>query len=196
MHTDTVPATGFADPVHDAQRCFRAALAALSRPGLPVDVCGAAAPSFDPASPAATSMLLALTDETTAVWWPSGASSAALALRFHTGATAVAEPADAAFGVVPLAQAFPNLSAFAKGSDDFPERGATLFIEVESLTTGPRTTWTGPGIDGAVTVRMAGLPSDFVARWARNHRGFPSGVDVFFTCGTRAIGLPRSVRVA
>jgi alpha-D-ribose 1-methylphosphonate 5-triphosphate synthase subunit PhnH len=187
---------GFADPVHDAQRAFRAALAALSRPGLAVDVGGAGLPRFEPASPAATAVLLALADDSTPVWWQGGAGPAGAALRFHTGAPTVADPSRAAFAVIHRAAELPSLTQFAQGSDCFPERAAMLLIEVDDIAAGPRLTWTGPGIDGSLAVRIDGLPADFVERWACNHAGFPCGVDLIFTCGHRAIGLPRSTQVA
>jgi alpha-D-ribose 1-methylphosphonate 5-triphosphate synthase subunit PhnH len=36
----------------------------------------------------------------------------------------------------------------------------------------------------------------FWPQWRANHASFPQGVDVFFTCADRAIGLPRTTRVA
>ena len=46
------------------------------------------------------------------------------------------------------------------------------------------------------TVALAGLPAAFWPQWQANHAAFPQGVDVFFTCGAQALGLPRTARVA
>jgi alpha-D-ribose 1-methylphosphonate 5-triphosphate synthase subunit PhnH len=192
-------APGFADPVHDAQRAFRAVLAALSRPGRAVDLCAAGAPAFAPLCSATTALLLTLTDESTPVWWPgrdAATTAAAQALRFHTGAAPIADAADAAFAVIGSAGEWPAFDSLANGSDAFPERSTTLVIEARAFGDDARSTWSGPGIEGSLAVRIAGLPEDFVARWAANRAVFPRGVDIVFTCGSRAIGLPRSTRVA
>ena len=184
---------GFADPVHDAQTAFRAVLDALSRPGKPVvigqPVIGLAL------GPAMAHVLLALTDDDTAVWWQQDDRAAADWLRFHTGARQAAMPADAAFAVLVSAVGLPLLAAFAVGSVEAPERSATLLLEVASLDAGPAVEWRGPGILGMQTVRIAGLPDDFWAQWQANHMSFPQGVDVVFTCGGVALGLPRTTRV-
>jgi alpha-D-ribose 1-methylphosphonate 5-triphosphate synthase subunit PhnH len=186
---------GFADPVHDAQRAFRACLAALSRPGRPVHVCGAAAPAFAPWSQAATALLLSLADGATPVWASGQPQEALEALRFHAGAPVAARSGQALFAVIGPGDDWPPLEAFEQGQDDFPERAATLIIEVDAFQRGPTLRWKGPGIAGTQDVSIAGLPADFAARWSRNHGCFPCGVDILFTCGRQALGLPRSIQV-
>ncbi|MFB2351748.1 phosphonate C-P lyase system protein PhnH, partial [Priestia megaterium] len=61
---------------------------------------------------------------------------------------------------------------------------------------GPALQWHGPGILGARTVQVDGLPPSFWTQWQDNHGSFPQGVDVIFTCGAQAIGLPRTTRVS
>jgi alpha-D-ribose 1-methylphosphonate 5-triphosphate synthase subunit PhnH len=185
---------GFADPVHDAQRAFRAALDALARPGKRVDV-GHAIDGL-PLGAAMAHLLLALTDDDTAVWWQDGAEAAVSWLRFHTGAKTAAAPNAAAFAAIVGPLAMPALDAFAQGSLASPEFSATLLIEVDSLDAGPSLQWHGPGIRDAQAVRITGLPDGFWAQWQANHGNFPQGVDVIFTCGAQAIGLPRTTRVS
>jgi alpha-D-ribose 1-methylphosphonate 5-triphosphate synthase subunit PhnH len=184
---------GFADPVHDAQHAFRRVLDALSRPGqrlaLGSPVKGLAL------GPAMAHLLLALTDDDTAVWWQHSEGSAADWLRFHTGASRAATPAEAAFAVVTHAAALPPLDSFAAGSAESPEGSATLLVEVPSLDDGPAVEWRGPGIREMQTVRIAGLPENFWAQWQANHAAFPQGVDIVFTCADAALGLPRTTRV-
>lgn len=186
---------GFADPVHDAQRVFRACLAASSRPGtvIEVRVNGGRLPGCGSATAA---LLLALTDETTAVWWSEPSAGAAEALRFHGGAPAAASAADAMFAVCTRASSMPSLNRFNAGADDAPERSCTVLIEVDSFDSGPPLEWRGPGIANAHMVAIAGVPPAFWSQWQANHAAFPRGVDVVFTCGKLLMGLPRTTRVS
>jgi alpha-D-ribose 1-methylphosphonate 5-triphosphate synthase subunit PhnH len=185
---------GLADPVHDAQRSFRAVLDALSRPGT-VQRFATGAPGLALGG-AMAHLLLTLTDEGTPVWWQAADAVLPAWLRFHTGAPLAAGPAQAAFAVVTDPETLPLLEAFAAGSAQAPEFSTTLFIEVPSLTGGPRLTWHGPGIAQPHGVAIAGLPVAFWAQWQANHAGFPQGVDIVFTCGQDTIGLPRTTRVS
>lgn len=184
---------GFGDPVHEAQAGFRAALQALSRPGQPVDV-GRPVKGLA-LGPAMAHLLLALTDDDTPVWWQHAGTEAANWLRFHTGAGVAAAPRDAAFAVIGDVAALPALDVFASGSVESPEHGATLLIEVPSLSGGPAVEWHGPGIRDKQTVRLAGLPASFWTQWQANHAAFPQGVDIVFTCADAVLGLPRTTRV-
>jgi alpha-D-ribose 1-methylphosphonate 5-triphosphate synthase subunit PhnH len=194
MNSAVTLSAGFADPVHDAQHAFRAALDALSRPGRRVNV-GRAIDGL-PLGAAMAHLLLALTDDDTAVWWQDGSDALSGWLRFHTGATVAAEPSEAAFAAVADARAMPALRAFAQGTLTAPEFSTTLLVEVPSLEGGPALQWHGPGIRDAQTVRIAGLPAGFWTEWQANHASFPQGVDVIFTCGAHAIGLPRTTRIS
>ena len=184
---------GFGDPVHEAQAAFRGVLQALSRPGQPVDV-GQPVKGLS-LGPALAHLLLALTDDDTPVWWQQPGSEAADWLRFHTGASVAAAPADAAFAVIVDVATMPALEAFAAGSAESPEHAATLLIELPSLREGPAVEWHGPGIRGKQTVRLAGLPASFWTQWQANHAAFPQGVDIVFTCADAVLGLPRTTRV-
>ncbi len=185
-------ATGLADPVHGAQQAFRAALDALSRPGRPVR---AGQPIAGlPLGPAMAHLLLALTDDDTPVWWQHGACASWL--RFHTGAVVAATPADAAFAVITQASTMPELDGFVQATAASPEFSTTLLIEVASLDDGAALRWHGPGIRDSQIVRIDGLPGGFWPQWQANHAAFPQGVDIIFTCGDRAIGLPRTTRIS
>ena len=184
---------GFADAVHDAQRAFRAALDALARPGLPVAV-GQPIAGL-PLGAAMAHLLLALADDDTGVWWQDDGAAASGWLRFHCGA-ATAGAGQATLAVITEALSMPALVQFAQGTAASPECSATLLVEVPSLAHGPALQWRGPGIREAATVRIAGLPPGFWSQWQANHAGFPQGVDLIFTCGAQALGLPRTTRVS
>lgn len=191
-YTDSI-SLGFADPVHDAQRAFRGALDALSRPGRRLTV-GQPVKGLA-LGPAMAHLLLALTDDDTPVWWQQPDAQTANWLRFHTGAPLAATAAEAAFAVLGMTAAWPSLEAFAQGSMTSPEGSATLLAEVSSLDDGPALAWRGPGIRDMQTVRIAGLPENFWTQWQASQASFPQGVDIIFTCADAALGLPRTTRV-
>lgn len=187
------PAPGLQDPVHDAQQAFRAALEALSRPGR-IQHLGLSLPDL-PLPPALAALLLTLTDDDTPVWWQQPSPPLQQWLRFHTGARSVGDPAGARFAVITLASEVPDLRHFPCGSLEAPGDSCTLLMEVPSPADGVAVQAHGPGIAGAVELRIAGLPDSFWAQWLANHAAFPQGVDVFFTCGDAVLGLPRTTRI-
>ena len=75
---------GFADPVRDAQRCFRAVLDAMARPGRIAHVSGVTPPS--PLDVATAAVALTLVDHETKLWLDPAAGAAREWLRFHCGA--------------------------------------------------------------------------------------------------------------
>ncbi|MCA0305733.1 MAG: phosphonate C-P lyase system protein PhnH [Proteobacteria bacterium] len=186
---------GLADPVHDSQRVFRAVLDATSNPGrivtLPLAAVGPGTISL-----AATAALLTLADRDTPVWLAPGIDTDALRdfLRFHAGCPIAPGRAGATFGVA-TAASLDSFDGFEIGTDTYPDRAATVLVEVPALEGGPGTTWRGPGIETARTVAIAGLPDGFWSEWAANHALFPCGLDLLFTSGNRLCGLPRGIAV-
>lgn len=184
-----------ADPVHDAQRVFRAILEATSHPGrivtLPLAPVGPGTVSM-----AATATLLTLADRDTPVWLDTGIDSEDLRdfLRFHAGCPITSERSRATFGLA-TGSALSSLDGFELGTDAYPDRAATVLVEVPSLEGGRATTWRGPGIETARAMTIDGLPDGFWAEWSANHLLFPCGVDILFTSGDRVCGLPRSIAV-
>jgi alpha-D-ribose 1-methylphosphonate 5-triphosphate synthase subunit PhnH len=181
---------GFADPVLDAQACFRALLDAMSRPGR-VQRAGAGLVPPAPLMPAAAAVLLALADATTPIAQDAGTDAEAW-LRFHCGAPFV-PPADAAF--VLAAGAPPGLATLNAGTEEEPERGATIIIQVPVLEEGRGWRLTGPGIEHEHRLHAEGMPAGFIAEWAANRALFPRGVDVVLCAGDRLAALPRTVAI-
>ena len=186
---------GFNNPVDDAQQVFRAALQAFAHPGrlqtLPVT---SGLP--DGLSPALAALLLTLADPDTPVWLPAGVPAAARAfLRFHCGCPLTDEVDAAAFVCVPAGHAMPALADCAQGDPAFPDRSATLLVEVASLTDGDTLTLRGPGIETTQALRVAGLPADFRASWRANNAGFPLGVDLLLASGDRFCALTRTTHL-
>lgn len=186
----SITQAGFADPVGESQACFRAVLDAFARPGS-IHEAGA---SLDPPVPldqATAAALLTLVDGDTPLWLDEAAEAAWGWLAFHCGAVRAAR-ADAAFGLVIGAVA---LEGFGAGSDDAPEDGATVVVQVAALGAGRRLRLSGPGLEHPVVFAVDGLGEGFVAAWAANHGRYPLGVDVVLCAGDRLAALPRSVVV-
>ncbi|KMO38591.1 protein phnH [Methylobacterium tarhaniae] len=190
-------AHGFADPVHDAQGVFRAVMDALARPGTIQPLAPGLAPPA-PLTPELAAIALALADADAPLWLDAGlARNPAVAdfLRFHTGARITGDPAEAAFALVSDPAACPDLGTFAKGTPAYPDRSATLVLAVSILS--DREGWhlAGPGIRGSARLAAAPLPADILSRLARNHAGFPQGIDLILAAPGRVAALPRSTRV-
>ena len=179
---------GFADPVMDAQACFRAVLDAMAHPGRVMPVGPLAAPA--PLAAATAAVLLTLADGDTPVWLGPGMAAAWDWVRFHCGAP------EAGLGEAAFAASLdlPALDGCQWGSHDGPEAGATLILQCERLDSGPWVTLSGPGLCEPATVRL-GLPSDIVARWQPNHAAFPRGVDLIVCAGRSLAAIPRSIRM-
>jgi alpha-D-ribose 1-methylphosphonate 5-triphosphate synthase subunit PhnH len=187
---------GFADPVRDAQACFRAVLEAMARPGTrhPAGA-GLAAPA--PLHPATAAVLLTLVDAETALWIAPAFAAAQDWIGFHCGTAPIAAigAALATAGFV-LADALPPLATLATGSDEAPEAAATMILQVAALGAGRTLRLDGPGLREPATLAVDGLPDGFVAAWADNHVQFPRGIDIILCSGTTVAALPRTVRIA
>lgn len=187
---------GFADPIFDAQAVFRAALVATSYPGrvIPLDRNPAAPQPF---SSATAALCLTLMDFETPAWLDRRAASgeATAWLRFHCSLPLTETAAEARFAIVSDPANLPRLRELNPGDVEYPDRSTTLIIQVPSLTDGPTTTWTGPGINGSIKVGIAGLPFRFWEDWDLNSELYPRGIDVIFTSGNAVVGLPRTIKV-
>ncbi|MEQ8356145.1 MAG: phosphonate C-P lyase system protein PhnH [Kiloniellaceae bacterium] len=185
---------GLADPIHGSQGIFRGLMTALAHPGRRVDLAvGPTGP--EPLDPATLAAALTLLDYDTPLWidWIADTPQVRAHLKFHCGCPIVASSAAAAFGLVTDPQHMPRLARFAQGADLYPDRSATVLVQLPSLDGGPAVTLSGPGIRETATVRPAGLPGWFWDDWRLNAGRFPLGIDIFFTCGTAVLGLPRSI---
>lgn len=193
MNDTQTLAAGLVDGVHEGQQAFRAVLDALARPGQ-VRAIGPALPGVALGG-AMARLLLSLSDEETPVWWQRVDARLQHWLRFHTGAGVAERPELASFAVLADIGQGLGLADFAWGTAAAPEFSSTLLIELPSLEDGPALEWRGPGIQEVQRVGLHGLPADFWTQWQANHAAFPQGVDIIFTCGDNALGLPRTTRV-
>lgn len=196
-------ARAFGDPVDGAQRTFRALLEAMARPGrlqqlAPAVVSGLQAPGLSPACAAA---LLCLVDAEATLWIVPGLASEALCawLRFHTGVRLVASPEHADFALAATEKADATLlSALRIGSDESPQGGATLIVDLAALVAdpaGPALRLTGPGVRDVHRLAVDGLPVGFWTARDRAVADFPCGIDLVFACGDTLAAVPRSTRI-
>ena len=197
---------GFTQPVHAAQQAFRALLEATSRPGriqtLPEPVLAGIEP---PAlARGMTALLLTLLDAETSLWIdPALAGADGLNyLRFHTGVRTLAEAGEAAFVVCSAERVSPAIwSALNAGSDEVPQSGATLIVEVPSLqqqATAAASTCLrleGPGIESSQTLAVGGLPAAFWQARAALEGEYPRGIELILCCGDTLAAIPRTTRV-
>ena len=156
---------GFTDPVHESRAWFRELMEATARPGSLRR--GTATPRAvpPPLDPLAGALLLTLADADTPLWLAPSLrerSDAGTWLRFHTGAAVLDEPARATFAVLSGradGAAFERVAeSLARGEEAYPDRSATLLIQVASLGTrardpGDALTLEGPGIASAHDAR-------------------------------------------
>jgi alpha-D-ribose 1-methylphosphonate 5-triphosphate synthase subunit PhnH len=183
-------AAGFADPVPDAQRCFRAVLDAMAHPGRITRASGVTAPA--PFGTAAAAVVLTLVDHETPLWLDAEATAARQWIEFHCGARIVTDPGKCAFA---LATALPPLHRFSAGSHESPETSATVICQVNSFTDGQALQLHGPGLREPMALHVNGLPHNFVSIWHRNHRLFPCGIDLILCADDRLVAFPRTVAI-
>ena len=182
---------GFADPVLGAQACFRSVLEAMSRPGS-LHRAGESLRAPPPLAPATAAVLLTLVDADTPLWLAAEFARARDWIAFHCGAAIVPWIGDAAFAVAP---AMPDLSTLNSGSDEIPEDGATLILQVRGFDPGIPLSLSGPGLAAPAKLTVDGLPREFLVAWETNHALYPRGVDLILCAGTTVAALPRSVRI-
>lgn len=180
-------AGGFADPPHQSADAFRAIMQAMAHPGTICDVAGAVPPA--PLSVAAGTVLMTLCDPDTGIHLTGDFDTATVRdwITFHTGAPVV-DAKDAAF-VVGAWDAL-DLAPLPTGTPEYPDRSATVIVEMSVLeTTGA--TLRGPGIKETAALN---LPER--AAFQANAALFPLGLDFMFTCGAQIAALPRSTKVS
>ncbi|WP_292900007.1 phosphonate C-P lyase system protein PhnH [Nitratireductor sp.] len=189
---------GFQKPVFDAQTVFRAIMQAMAEPGTIHRGMALAKPPA-PLTPEAAAVALALCDQDTPVWLDSSlaAEDAVRAwLAFHTGAPLANTPADAHFAFSADPEHLIGLENFAQGSQEYPDRSATLVLQVSDLSGGEGLVLAGPGIESVARLAPRPLPRHFIRQWAQNHARFPRGVDLILVSRKGLAALPRSTRIS
>lgn len=183
----------FVHPVFDSQRNFRELLQAMSRPASP-RLLPVLTPAPAPTTPAAMAILLTLCDSSTCVWLQQADEALSQHLRFHTGSRLVQTLADADFALITDPATMPPLHAFALGDPRYPDRSASLIVQVEAFHTGIGPRFAGPGIRDVERVRIDGLPGRFWPERAALASRLPLGIDLYFVAAQNVLALPRTTR--
>ncbi len=188
---------GLADRVMDAQRVFRAVMDAMAMPGTVHDVPPCAAPPA-PLGPVAGAIALTLLDADTPVWLDQTLATSSEVrdwLAFHSGAPTVDILTEAHFALIADPASMPSLENFSQGIQNYPDRSATLILQVASLETGERLMLEGPGIETVQPFAPHPLPRHFTGTWHQNNARFPRGVDVIFAVPAGIAAMPRTTRI-
>lgn len=188
---------GFAQPVFDAQSVFRLLMESMARPGTVRQVETLANPPA-PLGAAAGAVALTLCDPDTPVWLAPSLQRPDVVewMAFHAGVAQTREKAECRFAFLGSGDALPSFGLFSQGTQEYPDRSATLVIEVASVDAGDGYTLSGPGIAKTTDIAVTGLPDAFRHFWSDNRSLFPRGVDVVLTAGDRLVCLPRTTKIA
>ena len=189
-------AYGDIDPGTQSQRVFRSLLQAMAEPGTIANL-HAQIQSPDGLGRAQAAIALTLFDNETPVWLSPSLRTAAIEtfLRFHTGAPLVDDPAMASFAIARSSADLPSLESFDIGSDEIPEKGATIIVETTLLATGSGRVLRGPGIPSQRSFEFWGVMEAFWTARAQVCALTPRGLDFIFTSGDSLTALPRTTIV-
>ncbi|GGA28105.1 phosphonate C-P lyase system protein PhnH [Dyella nitratireducens] len=186
--------TAFADPVFDSQRTFRELLQAMARPAVPRRL-PVVPPSPAAVAPEAMAILLTLCDAATSIWLQRPDAEAVDHLRFHTGLRLADQPQQADFALIDDPASMPALACFAHGDPRYPDRSASLIVQVNGFRTDGGAHFAGPGIRDAERLSVEGLPSDFWQQRAALSTQFPLGLDLYFVAAQQVVAMPRTTRL-
>jgi alpha-D-ribose 1-methylphosphonate 5-triphosphate synthase subunit PhnH len=190
--------SGFADKVLSAQSTFRAIMNAMAQPGGVQSITTTTGAPL-PMMRGTAALALTLFDHDTPIWLDSGMSETpdvAKWLKFHTGAPVVLDSPVCNFALIADAENLPALERFSFGSNEYPDRSTTLFLQVESLMQGRGYELRGPGIEGATLLQATIKPADLFEQLAVNATLFPRGIDVVLVCDDAIVAVPRTTRLA
>lgn len=179
---------GFSKPAEDAARAFRVMLNAMARPGTIMELPACETPVG--LSAAAGSAALTLLDADTLLYLTEDLAGSTVAgwLRYHTGAPK-SNRGECQFAMGRWNELLP-LSDYPTGSTSYPDRCATLIVELDELSNERGLVLRGTGTKDRAYLSLPD-PELFID----NHAQFPLGLDFVFTCGQRVACLPRSTRV-
>lgn len=190
-------APAFAAPPLESQAVFSAVMDAMAHPALPRTLSVKLSPP-PPLSPFAAAVALTLIDYETPFWLDAPLAvdgTVAAWLTFHTGAPLAANAAAARFAFISDPAAMLPFDAFAQGSPEYPDRSATLVLQLARLAEAGALAFSGPGIPSTRRLSAVPLPADFPARLAANRKIFPLGIDLILVSDEAIAALPRSVRL-
>jgi alpha-D-ribose 1-methylphosphonate 5-triphosphate synthase subunit PhnH len=182
---------GFADAVLDSQATFRALMEGMARPGR-VQSVGTPGRCPEGLARAAAATLLTLADADTLLWTDAGAEVCAW-VSFHTGARFTVDVARADFLLAVAGP--PDWSTVAVGSEEAPQEGATVILQLETLEAPAGWRLSGPGIEEAHHLAPGPVPTGFLEAWRSNGARFPRGFDLILAADDCLVAVPRTTRI-
>jgi alpha-D-ribose 1-methylphosphonate 5-triphosphate synthase subunit PhnH len=180
-----------------AAQIFRAILDAFAKPGNPVSL-PAVSDCPQGLHAAAMGIALALCDYQTSIWFSPSIDCPELRnfLRFHTGAAVVTNAAEAGFAFVESGEFGRYFSQFNKGTDEYPDRSATVIVQAAAFDAPLRVKLEGPGTKRSPTLAVEGFGHSEWKLLMEDRILFPLGVDVAFVVGEKLVTVPRSSRIS
>lgn len=188
---------GFSDQVYDAQETFSQIMDAMARPGT-IKPVAKLVDAPQPLHATTGAVLLTLADYDSTLWFDDAIKSHPNVqswVTFHTGAPISEKRSNAEFVIINSFQNDVSLSQFQQGTPEYPDRSATLIIQVESLFNQQKWQLTGPGIECAHGLWVEPYPPGFLQEWRENRAQFPLGVDVILCAPDALVCLPRTVKI-
>ncbi|EFC6287792.1 phosphonate C-P lyase system protein PhnH [Shigella dysenteriae] len=111
-----------------------------------------------------------------------------------TSVLLVSQPEQATFAVTDDGISSEQLNALSTGTAVAPEAGATLILQVASLSGGRMLRLTGAGIAEERMIAPQ-LPECILHELTERPHPFPLGIDLILTCGERLLAVPRTTHV-
>ena len=195
---------GFERPAQAAQQTFRGVLDAMTRPGRVQRIAASALAGVEGPGIGVgmCAVLLTLLDGECSVHVDAALPHAALSpyLRFHTGVRFGTARSGSDFVVVAAPSTRASLwTELRNGSDESPQHGATLIVEVPELNAASvsalRLHLRGPGIENVQTLSVGGPGVAFWRARMAMEAEFPRGIDLLLCCADRIAAVPRSTQV-
>ena len=186
---------GFENAPAQCASVFRAVLMATARPGKEYEIPYKLRPPSLLSSTTAA-VVLSLVDQDTPLWLAPALTNRHVNsyLKFHTQAPLVEDQASSTFGVFPSTQR-PGLSDFSVGTIEYPDRSATLILQIDETAAPTTVCMEGPGIEHRLTLSLPGLDKDFWRFVQTNHQLYPRGLDFLFCLSDGIVACPRSSKV-
>jgi len=186
---------GFENAPAQCASVFRAVLMAMARPGTLHEISYKIRP---PAllSPTTAAVVLTLADQDTPLWLSPALTNRQVEsyIKFHTGAPLVGEQSSSTFAVFKSTQR-PELSTFSVGTAEYPDKSATLILQIDEKAAPTTVSMQGPGIEHDLTVSLPGLDQDFWHFVQTNHQLYPRGLDFLFCLSDGIIACPRTSKI-
>jgi len=186
---------GFNDAAKESANAFRVMLDALSRPGTVQKIPDYIKPPA-PLSSNTAAVLLTLVDHDTSLWLAPEMDNEAVKrfLQFQTGVQLVSEPSAADFALVSSTDIL-SFDNFSIGTAEYPDRSATLIIQIEKSGNAMPVRFSGPGVKSSQDFNANGLGETFWKQVQQNNKCFPLGLDFMFCLSEGIAACPRSTTV-